>query len=68
MNTKILLVKIKDDLYGEDLYKRTQGCWSGNIENASKVEYVFQFIKIKLKKYIKLKIGLNVIEMKIIKV
>ena len=49
MNTKILLVKIKDDLYGEDLYKRTQGCWSGNIENASKVEYVFSIYQNQVK-------------------
>jgi 5-methylcytosine-specific restriction enzyme B len=49
VNTKILLVKIKDDLYGEDLYKRTQGCWSGSIENASKVEYVFSIYQNQVK-------------------
>jgi 5-methylcytosine-specific restriction protein B len=49
VNTKILLVKIKDDLHGEDLYKRTQGCWSGSIENASKVKYVFSIYQNQVK-------------------
>lgn len=55
MNIKILLVKIKDDLYGEELYKRTQGCWSGSLENANKVKYVFSIYQNHVKEIYEIK-------------
>jgi len=47
----ILLVKITDDLEGEELYERSRGCWRASLKsiNSSNIQYVFVIYNQKIK-------------------